>query len=122
MKRVRSVLVVDRSPASSILQALEQAGWICGHAPDLISSLAVLRQVRPALLLVVTTDGTRSQRAVRALRQDPLMAGVLLVLTEEAARELPFVDAERVQAGPDLAANLSRLLAQIESRPLSVGD
>jgi hypothetical protein len=79
--RVKSVLVVDGGEVpSSVYQRLDHEGWICGHAPDIRSALVVLHQVRPALVLVGSVDEARDAAALRALRQDPFMAGVPLVL------------------------------------------
>jgi hypothetical protein len=79
--RVKSVLVVDGGEVpSSVYRRLDQEGWICGHAPDIRSALVVLHQVRPALVLVGSVDEARDVMALQALREDPFMAGVPLVL------------------------------------------
>jgi hypothetical protein len=110
------LLAVGDSPAlTGVRRRLAQEGWICGRAPDLGSALVMLHQVRPALVLIAATAGTRSARALRALRHDPFMAGVPLVLVGGAASELPQTAADAVLAEPNetssVPAQLEALLA-----------
>ena len=93
--RVKSVLVIDTGEfPPSMYASLEQDGWICAHAPDVASARLMLHEVRPALVLV------RSAEESSILRQDPLLAGVPLVLLGQAPGE---IDA--------LAARLDALVA-----------
>jgi hypothetical protein len=81
--RVKSVLVIDTGEVpSSVYRSLEQDGWICAHAPDVAAARLMLHEVRPALVLV------RSAEESSALRQDPLLAGVPMVLLGQAPGEI----------------------------------
>ena len=81
--RVKSVLVIDMGAVPpSVYRSLEQDGWICVHAPDLASARVLLHEVRPALVLAQST------LEACTLRQDPLLAGVPVVVLEEAAGEI----------------------------------
>jgi hypothetical protein len=87
--RVKSVLVIDRGEVPPpVYQSLEEDGWICGRAPNVAAALALLRQVRPALVLLGSADGGETTRAALALRQDPFMAGVGVVVLGEPAGEI----------------------------------
>jgi hypothetical protein len=90
--RVKSVLVIDNGEVPpSVYESLEQDGWICGHARDVASAVAMLHEVRPALVLV------RSNEQSRTLREDPLLAGLSLVVLDEDAGE-PGALAARLDA------------------------
>jgi hypothetical protein len=81
--RVKSVLVIDTGEVPpSVYRSLEQDGWICAHAADLASARLLLHEVRPALVLV------RSAEESRALAEDPLLAGVPLVVLGQAPGEI----------------------------------
>lgn len=81
--RVKSVLVIDTGQMPpSAYRSLEQDGWICAHAPDIAAARLMLHEVRLAMVLV------RSAEESRALRQDPLLAGVPMVLLGQAPGEL----------------------------------
>jgi VpsR domain len=81
--RVKSVLVIDTGELPrSMYASLERDGWICAHAPDLASARLMLHEVRPALVLVRTAEESS------ALRRDPLLAGVPLVLLGQAPGEI----------------------------------
>ena len=115
MARVKSVLAVGDSPAlARVSRHLAQEGWIHGQAPDVASALAVVHQVRPALVLVAATDDGGDDRALRTLRSDPFLAGVPLVLVGGAASEgnpvRSVADAVLCEAG-----ETSEVLAQLEA-------
>jgi hypothetical protein len=81
--RVKSVLVLDTGEVpSSVYRSLEQDGWICAHAPDVAAARLMLHEVRPALVLVRTAEESS------ALHQDPLLAGVPMVLLGQAPGEI----------------------------------
>jgi hypothetical protein len=77
---VKSVLIVDTGDVPpAVYDWLEREGWILAQVPDIASALAMLHQVRPAIVLVGSTDGRRDAQALSTLGQDPFMAGVPLV-------------------------------------------
>ena len=82
-RRVKSVLVIDTGEVPpSVYRSLEEDGWICAHAPDLASARLMLHEVRPALVLVRSADDSS------VLHQDPLLAGVPLVILDRAPGEI----------------------------------
>jgi hypothetical protein len=86
--RVKSVLVIDTGEVPpSVYESLEQDGWICGHASDLAAARSMLHEVRPALVL------TQSAEESSVLRQDPLVAGVPLVVLGHAPGDIDALPA-----------------------------
>jgi hypothetical protein len=81
--RIKSVLVIDAGDVPPrVYTALEQDGWICAHAPDMASARLMLHEVRPALVLVPSAEVRHT------LRQDPLLAGVPMVVLNQAPGEI----------------------------------
>jgi hypothetical protein len=101
---VKSVLVIERGEVPrSVYRSLEEDGWICVRAPDVTAALGLLRQVHPALVLLGSADGGDTTRDALALRQDPFMAGVRVVVLGEPAGEIGRLP-ERLDAVLELAA------------------
>ncbi len=98
MTRIKSVLVLARDPMRArLLEArLEHSGWIQRYLRGFSDALEILRQVRPAVVLVDTTDLADARAVVAGLRATPLMAGVpiVAVTTPSISASIPGTSAE----------------------------
>lgn len=80
MSRIKSILVVGGPPArrASLVQALASEDWLCAEASDEEEAERVLRQVRPAVVLLLLGTGSDEGSAPSPdrLRRLPFLDGI----------------------------------------------
>lgn len=92
MGRIRSVLeiVAVGQPADLWDLALHQHGWIVTRVDDAASAVAVLQQIRPAIILVRAEAFRADKRGMIQIGTSPLRAGLPVAL--EGSDATPGVD------------------------------